>query len=81
MIRSPHGDYGLSMEDRMNIPCDHKWGEGDNEYSKTRTVATSFDSDVGHFQFDICDRCKTHLYYIDDKLAFTWHSISGQEYV
>jgi hypothetical protein len=60
------------FKDRLGTICDHKWGTPPHEYGKTRTVCEAEDSDVGKFRFEICDMCKTHLYYIDDELKLAW---------
>ena len=36
--------------------CDHKWGDGEDEYSKLRTVYSD-----NRYLVQICDRCKMLL--------------------
>lgn len=37
--------------------CDHRWGEGEDEYSKLRTVITGSDPFVGEIAVGVCDQC------------------------
>ena len=43
--------------------CDHKWGDGPDEYSKMRTCAM-FEDECQTFQVMRCDVCKTFVIYV-----------------
>lgn len=49
-------DGGRTGTDRIG-PCDHKHGDGPDEYSKMRTCVT-FEDETETFRIDRCDACK-----------------------
>ena len=55
--------------------CDHKWGDGDREYSKERTICEGVDGHgEGHFILKVCDMCKAITIVKNDEPILTLRS-------
>jgi hypothetical protein len=62
---------GKVIKDEKIRTCDHRWGDGRDEYTKTITLQEDVWEGTS-WRLEFCDMCKAFVLFVDEKEYWTF---------